>query len=69
MTVSHSGQGLYPIIRRARRPLIIEDDDSGPATAPLAVPMVEAEAPVSYAKRDAPARKGKHATKVSEAKG
>ena len=26
--------GLYPVIRRARRPLIIQDDDAGPAHAP-----------------------------------
>jgi hypothetical protein len=49
---------LYPIIRRARRPLVISDDDSGP---PPVVPMVETEQPVSYAKAP-PARKGKNGT-------
>ena len=48
---------LYPIIRRARRPLIISDDDSGPPPAPPpAVPVVQPEQPVSYAKS---ARRGK----------
>ena len=49
---------LYPIIRRARRPLIISDDDSGPPPAPpTAVPLVEPEQPVSYLKVPS-ARKG-----------
>ncbi|GEM_PF-1260378 len=51
---------LYPIIRRARRPLIISDDDSGPPPAPPeAVPLVQAEQPVNYVKVP-PARKGKN---------
>lgn len=51
---------LYPIIRRARRPLVISDDDSGPPPAPPpAVPLVETEQPVSYVKAP-PARKGKN---------
>ena len=54
--------GLYPIIRRARRPLIIKDDDSGPAPPPPPVPLVQPEAPVNYAKAKPPARKGKNAT-------
>jgi len=42
---------LYPIIRRARRPLIISDDDSGPPPAlPAAVPLVQGEQAVSYLK-------------------
>ena len=53
--------GLYPIIRRARRPLIIEDDDSGPALAPPVVPLVEPDTPVSYTKRSSTARKEKNA--------
>ena len=52
--------GLYPIVRRARRPLIICDDDSGPPPAPHpVVPAVQPEQPVSYAK-SAPARKGRN---------
>jgi hypothetical protein len=52
--------GLYPIIRRARRPLIISDDDSGPPpAAPPAVPLVEPEQPVSYLKVPL-ARKGQN---------
>jgi hypothetical protein len=44
--------GLYPIIRRARRPLIIQDDDAGPPPAPPpVVPLLEGEEPFSYAKR------------------
>lgn len=51
---------LYPIIRRARRPLIISDDDSGPPPAlPPAVPMVQPEQPVSYLKP--PSQKERHA--------
>jgi hypothetical protein len=57
-----SASGLYPIVRRVRRPLIIQDDDSGPAPAPApsAVPSVEGETGVSYAKTTSPL-KGKHA--------
>ncbi len=52
-------QGLYPIIRRARRPLIIRDDDAGPPPAPrVKVPLV-GEADVSYAEPVEP--RGKHA--------
>ncbi len=52
---------LYPIVRRARRPLVISDDDSGPPPAPPpAVPMVGAEEPVSYLKP--PRQKERHAT-------
>ena len=43
---------LYPIIRRARRPLIIQDDDAGPPPAPpvpALVPLV-AGTGVSYVK-------------------
>ena len=55
--------GLYPIIRRTRRPFIIQDDDAGPAPAPppVTAPPVEGEAGVSYAK-PAPALKEKHAS-------
>jgi hypothetical protein len=46
--------GLYPIVRRARRPLIIQDDDAvaAPAVAEagLVVPLVAAEQPVSYSR-------------------
>ncbi len=46
--------GLLPIIRRVRRPLIIQDDDAGPPPAlPPVVPPLEGEEPVSYAKRPA----------------
>jgi hypothetical protein len=52
--------GLYPIIRRARRPLVICDDDAGaPPAPPPAVPALVAEQPVRYANVPA-ARKGKH---------
>jgi len=54
--------GLYPIIRRARRPLIIQDDDSGPAPPPPPVPLAQPETPVSYAKVNRAARKGRNAT-------
>jgi len=61
--------GLYPIIRRARRPLIIEDDDSGPAPPPPPVPVVQEQAPVNYAKRSSSAKKGRRATaNASESK-
>lgn len=51
---------LYPIIRRARRPLIISDDDSGPPPPPPpVVPVVQPEQAASYAK-GASARKGKN---------
>ena len=53
--------GLYPIIRRARRPLIIQDDDSGPAPPPPPVPVVQEQGPVSYAKRSSSAKNGKRA--------
>ena len=54
--------GLYPIVRRARRPLVIQDDDAGPAPAPApsAVPSVEGETGVSYAKTTSPLKE-KHA--------
>lgn len=54
--------GLYPIIRRTRRPFVIQDDDAGPATVPppVVVSPNEGEAGVSYAK-PVPAPKGKHA--------
>ena len=60
--------GLYPIIRRARRPLIIQDDDSGPAPPPPPVPVVQEEGPVNYAKRSSPAMKRKCAADASEQK-
>lgn len=53
-------EGLYPIIRRVRRPLIIQDDDAGPAPAPPSVPLVPSEQPVSYGRP--PRQKEKHAT-------
>jgi hypothetical protein len=53
--------GLYPIVRRARRPLIIEDDDCGPVPPPPPVPVVQEQVPVNYAKRSFPAKKGKRA--------
>ena len=54
--------GLYPVIRRVRRPLIIQDDDSGlaPALPPSAVTSVEGETGVSYAKTTSPLKE-KHA--------
>ena len=54
--------GLYPIVRRTRRPYIIQDDDAGPAAAlpQVTASPVEGEAAVSYAK-PAPAPKAKHA--------
>ena len=52
--------GLYPIIRRARRPFIISDDDAGPPPAPPpAVPVVGAEHPVNYTKSEPVTAKGK----------
>lgn len=56
--------GLYPIIRRLRRPLIVADDGARPAPPPppvAAPPVVEGEASTRYGKR-APGRKGKDAT-------
>ena len=54
-------ENLYPIIRRARRPLIIQDDDAGPPPAPPPVPVpLMAETGVSYLKP--PRQKEKHAT-------
>jgi hypothetical protein len=53
--------GLYPIIRRARRPFIIRDDDSGPAPPPPPVLLVQPAAPVNYAKRSPSSRKEKDA--------
>jgi hypothetical protein len=59
MTASRSSQsddraGLYPIVRRARRPLIIQDDDAVAtpvvAEAGRVVPLVAAEQPVSYSR-------------------
>ena len=35
--------GLYPIIRRARRPFIIQDDDAAPPPAPPAAPPLTAD--------------------------
>ncbi len=52
--------GLYPIIRRARRPLIIQDDDAGPPPAPPVPAPLVAEAGVSYARPVKP--KDKHAS-------
>jgi hypothetical protein len=45
--------GLYPIIRRARRPFIIADDDAAPAPAPPPVatlPEAVSVAPVEMPK-------------------
>jgi hypothetical protein len=42
--------GLYPIIRRARRPLIIQDDDAGPPPVPQAPMALVAETGVNYAR-------------------
>ena len=54
--------GLYPIIRRTRRPLVIRDDGAGAPPIPLpAVPLEEVEQPVGEANRPA-ARKGKRGT-------
>jgi hypothetical protein len=62
MSASDASQGLYPIIRRARRPLVIQDDDSGSAPVPAPpVPVGQAEPAVSYAKRVRLARQAKHA--------
>jgi hypothetical protein len=53
--------GLYPIIRRARRPLVICDDDAGPPPAPApAVPVVGTERPVNYTKSGLVAAKGRN---------
>ena len=37
--------GLYPIIRRVRRPLVIADDDAAPAPTqpPVTAPPIEGE--------------------------
>ena len=42
--------GLYPIIRRVRRPFVIQDDDSGPPPAPPPVPLVQPAETVNYTK-------------------
>jgi hypothetical protein len=56
---------LYPIIRRARRPLVICDDDAGPAPAPPPLPPLVPEGGLSYGKAASQPRKagnGKAAT-------
>jgi len=47
-TTGPLANGLYPIIRRARRPFIIADDDAAPAPASptvAALPVTESVAP------------------------
>jgi hypothetical protein len=53
--------GLYPIIRRARRPLIIGDDDAGPAPAPPPVLPVVPEGGLNYGKAAQQSRRSKNA--------
>ena len=42
--------GLYPIIRRARRPLVTEDGGAGPPALRPPVPLVPPQEPVNYVK-------------------
>jgi len=58
-------QGLYPIIRRMRRPLLTPEAVVVPAPPP-AVPLVAPETTVSSEKSDAAALKGKDATASPE---
>jgi hypothetical protein len=62
MNVAQPG-GLYPIIRRLRRPLIIEDDDATAAPAPS--PPVSAGEGVSYAEPLTPSPKAKDAKRAT----
>ena len=61
-------KGLYPIIRRARRPLVVQVDNASPvpslvpAPAPPAVPPDQTEAPLNDAPAKPAGRKGKNAT-------
>ncbi len=50
--IGGTAPGLYPIIRRVRRPLVIQDDDGPAAILPPveSVPMVEPEKVVNYGK-------------------
>jgi hypothetical protein len=38
MSVSHTGQGLYPIVRRVRRPLLPVEEEKPPQPGVGAVP-------------------------------
>jgi hypothetical protein len=47
--------GLYPMVRRARRPFVIQDDDAVAAPAAVVeaapvVPLVQPQVPVNYSK-------------------
>ena len=53
--------GLYPIIRRARRPFIISDDDAGPPPAPPPVPPVVPEGGLNYGNAGQQPRRPKNA--------
>lgn len=59
--------GLYPIVRRARRPLIIQDDDAGPpasaASPSEAVPALPPESLVDYSQQTKSREKSRHAGK------
>jgi hypothetical protein len=60
--LSNSGplaNGLYPIIRRLRRPLIIRDDDAPPPPASPPTQLEQSEEPLSYGKSSSPGRKEK----------
>ncbi len=49
--IGGTAPGLYPIIRRVRRPLVIQDDDGPAVVQPaVSVPLVAPEKAVSYAK-------------------
>ena len=52
---------LYPIIRRARRPLVIKDDDSQQVPPSPPLPALAEQGPVNYAERGLSAEKGKRA--------
>ena len=52
---------LYPIIRRARRPFVIKDDDSQQVPPSPPLPVLAEPGPVNYAERGLSAEKGKSA--------
>jgi len=58
--------GLYPIIRRARRPFIIQDDDAGPAPAPPPVTVPDAEKAVPVEKPKPPGEMDRGRKKVRD---
>jgi hypothetical protein len=58
-TTGPLANGLYPIIRRARRPFIIQADDAVPASVPPPVVASPIETSKPQGGTDAPAKKKK----------